>query len=758
MKSKPIVALLTLILLASAVYAAEPITKVYIPERVTGAGGRSTVAVYSLEFGHRVAEVQCVPGAGAAFINGDSSEVWVFSATGNTCDVINTSTDKVIKTIAVGTSVFAAAFTPDGKYCFGVGAPAYGEHVNSITVIDCTTYEAKFRIGSIVDPIAVAVTPDSRFLYYVSGSGQEVGKLVIPSYDKVETVDVGFSPAALAFTHDGRYLLVACKGLDDGRHGGAQISVIDVDSNELYWIFSMDDGAPNAMALLPDDSRLFATFDTGDQTGRQNVISFGMQITDDEFEMPRQEGWTVGKNPRFGLVTPGGHFWLGSDAANGDLYAIDIEADSLWVLLKQEREIAPVQMAAVAIDVDERIAQIEAKIATTTDPAAIAAMRLDIAYLLQTAGRENDVIVAYQGIANTFPESFAAIQAKVGLSDLAYQNGLFSQAADYSYNALAAYARYLHSGATDQYLTAHQMQIAIDRLVKASDQLDKDYISEIAKAYLKVSVKRPELAEMFYRLGVELHKRDEKKLSRDCFTEVKNQLVNLNDLEFVRNLSAKLDLTTGDSDSRYTIDKRKKEPIVDGNLADWEKADPLRFDNDSRLTYNGGLWLGFADLTGQIYMEYTKEYLYIAGSIKDDSLVRTEDNIGDHVGVYFDFRPESGDFFTRSSTIGDGCFEVYVDAPGGPSPKATVSLSVAAPYQIASQKTEVGYDFELALPLNMFGKWLPDRRDRFGLGVELVDYDDPNDLGRVKAMGFMIPRNGPNEPLDPKLYGYGELK
>lgn len=758
MKSKPMIALLMLAMMATTLYGAEPITKVYIPEVITGAGGRSTVAVYSLEAGHKVAEVQSVPGAAAAFINADSSEVWVFSATGNTCDVINTSTDKVIRTIAVGTSVFAAAFAPDGKYCFAVGAPPYGERVNSITVIDCTTYEAKFQIGSIVDPVAVAVSPDSHFLYYISGSGQEIGKLLIPSYDKVETVDVGFSPTDLIFTHDGRYLLVACKGLDDGQRGGAQISVIDVNTNELYWIFSVSDGAPNSLALLPDDSRLFATFESEDQNNRQTVISFGVQITEGEVNMPRQEGWTVGESPRFGLITPGGHYWLGSDAANGDLYAIDIPADSVWMLLKHDREIAPVQMAAVALDVDERIAQIEAKIASTTDSTAIAGMRLDIAYLLQTAGRENDVIVAYQAIADHFPDSFAAIQAKMGLSDLAFQNGLFSQAAEYSYNALVAYARYLYNGMPDQYLTAHQMEAAIDRLVKATDQLDKDYLSDIAKAYLKLSVKRPELAEMFYRLGVELHKRDEKKLARECFTEVRNQLVNLNDLEFVRNLSAKLDLTTGDANSRYTIDRRKKEVVIDGNLADWEKADPLLFDNDSRLTYNGGLWLGFADLTGQIYIEHTKEYLYIAASIKDDSLVRTEDNVGDHVGIYFDFRPESGDFFTRSSSLGDGCFQVYIDAPGGPSPKATVSMSVSAQYQIASQRTPVGYDFELALPLTMFGAWLPSRGDRFGLGVELVDYDDPSDLGRLKAMGFMIPRSGPNEPLDPKLYGYGEMK
>lgn len=757
MRNKFFFIVMVLLLLPGLTASAESITKVYMPDGAVGTGTESDVSVYRLPGGGQIRTVRALSGASAAFANADSSEIWIFSAGSTNCDVVGSSVDRVTNRVAVGQTVFDGAFSPDGKYCFAVGHPLYGKLINSITVIDCAGYTPTQQIGAIVDPVAVVVTPDSRSLYYLSGSGGIVGKLDIPGFNKTKSVAVGLDPVDLALTGDGRFLFIACRGLDVGRRGGSQISVIDTESDQLYWIFSMSAGAPTSLALSPDSKTLYVTFDVRGIPNIDNLISYDIEFDDYGLALVKSQGWRVGETPCNGSVTPDAGFWLGCDRTSGTVFALDLAGDSLISLLESEQQYFPRELAVVSIDVDERIAEIEAMITAESDPETIASMRLDIAYLMQTAGRENDVVVAYQAIGDEFPASFAAVQAKLGLADFADRNGLLSQAAGYSHNALMAYARFLTESGRAKSLSVKRMLEAIERIANAPEDVSREYLEKTAKDYLKLSSKGPELAEAFYQLGVELHKRDEKKLARNCFDEVKNQLPSLVDLEFARLLQARLELTTGGASARYKIDKRKKDIVVNGDLSDWSRSDPLRFLNDARLTYNSGLWLGFSDLQAEIYLAKSKEYFYMAGSIRDDSLVRGDENIGDDIGFYFDFREDSGDFFGRNDTLGPGCFQIYVNAPGGSSPKATVSMTTAAPYEIASERTLDGYTFELAIPIATFGEWLANMKGRFGLGIEITDYDDADDLSQMNAMGYMIPRSGVGLPLNPRFYGYGEF-
>ena len=334
---------------------------------------------------------------------------------------------------------------------------------------------------------------------------------------------------------------------------------------------------------------------------------------------------------------------------------------------------------------------------------------------------------------------------------------MYSQTADYSFNALDAYRRFLTEGTSDQRLPQSSLLTAVDRLALFSKQFDKEYLKKLAELYLKLTTKSPELAETYFRMGYHLRRADEGKLANRCFAEVGNQLMGISDQALAQPLSARVALVTGDTKAIYKIKEKKKEPTIDGDLSDWIKDKPLLFSGTSDFIYGPAPWRNDGDLSGSAYVTRSETDLYIAGAIKDDSLMAFDDANGDMVAVFFDFRPASGSYFTRDFEAGSGCFSLYIIAPNANNPRVRVQLGIQTPYEIASIRTETGYTFEMKLPLSTFGGWLTKEVKRFGLGVELIDFDNPADPKLSKAIGFLIPSDGVGGPPRPELYGVAEF-
>jgi hypothetical protein len=279
----------------------------------------------------------------------------------------------------------------------------------------------------------------------------------------------------------------------------------------------------------------------------------------------------------------------------------------------------------------------------------------------------------------------------------------------------------------------------------------------VAESFLKLTDKRPELAETYFRLGYHLRKLEESKLATRCFTEVQNQLATLDDPSKTEMLSARLALATGDAKAFYKIKDRKKAPTVDGDLSDWVKEKSINLNSSSGFLYGTAPLRSAHDLAGSITVLQTETDLYIAGSITDDSLVTVDEQHEDMVGLYFDLRPGAGSYMSRNFEPGDGCFNFYVVAPSSTNPKARLKISQQTPYEITSARTDSGYVFELKLPMTTFGKWITVESKRFGLGVEVIDYDSATDPKQSKAIGFLMPTAGPGESPRPELFGVAEF-
>ena len=623
-------------------------------------------------------------------------------------------------------------------------------------MIDRSTYSVAYPITEVVDPSAVAIRSDSRAFYCASTSQGTVTRLEIPSFKPSKTIHIGFSPVDLKMSSDGNYLFAVCQGLDRGKRGGSQVVVIDTKSDEIFWVLDNVGKAPSSIAVSPDNSRIVLTFAIPSTNPSENIKTFKLQMNQDGVSLSRTGGYLFGTSPLSNLVTASGKCWVGSDPSEG-IFALDLSGDSILttsVLFGHEH---PEHVAAVTIDVAKRISDMQTKMAALTDSSQIADLYLDLAYLYKTADRRNDMVSTYKKVIDAIPTSFAAINAGLQLANICYGDQLFSQSAEYDFNALDAYRVFLTQAISPERLSQNTLVSSLDRLAVLSKQFEKDYLQRIATGYLKLTVKNPDLAAAYFRLGYHLRKIDEKKLANQCFVEVQNQLTSIDDNSQAQLLTAGLELATGSPKALYKFKDRKKEPKVDGNLGEWAKDKPLSLTGTTGFVFGSAPWHGMNDLTADLYFANTATDIYVAGSISDDSLVAITDTESDLVALYFDLRPTSGNYFARDFAPGDGCFTFKIIAPTSSNPKARLVSDTQAPYEIASEKTATGYNFELKLPLSSFGGWLTRETKRFGFGIELVDFDNAAEAKQCKAIGFLIPTEGVAGPPRPELYGVAEF-
>ncbi len=738
---------ITFVLLSAISLSGQSVTKLYVP---SGTGSNITI-VLGLESEAVINRVSSAFEVGIAAASADSKEIWLFGEHSTYCNVISSISDRVIRTIDMTIIAADVAFTADGKYCFVVGTTP-DKPGTAVMAIDCATKEPLYSVGGFSQPSAIVTTPDSRFFYVSLFNDGTVAKVAVPSFQLVKTIDVGPEPADLAMSADGKLIFVACQGLDSGKRGGSQVSVIDTDSDKLSWIFNDIGRGPQSISISPDLTRLVMTYREPQARPQVNVRIYHLAQSGDQFELTAAEGFLHGTSPAQGLVFNHGAYWACSDKTAGPLLVSLLDESSKNLAGVLDGAI-PLQVGAVQIDVDAQIRGLEASMATSLDSNAVADSYLDLAYLYATAGRKNEVVATYNKVISLHPLSLAAITAGARMGDITYEQKLFGQTAEYSMKALDNYADYLTFSSDRRQPQAYDILNALDRLATFSKEYSRDYLKLIAERYLKLSAQNAILSEFFFTLGHNLQQQNDSKLAKRCFAESEAQVGMIQDRMAMLSLSARLALATGNAAAFYKIRDRKDDIVMDGNIDEWQKQKALTLTGDGGYVYGPALWSGVNDLSASFYVAASKEFLYIAGNVIDNTLLAFPDGKNDGVTFYFDLRPEAGNYFTRSGTYGDGCFAITVNA----LPRANLKMNVAAAYEIAGQQSSTGFSFEAKIPLAAFGKWYSPNTKRVGFGIEIVDYDTADNPGLVKALGFLLPTREPLGPVDPSLLGVAEF-
>jgi YVTN family beta-propeller protein len=165
-----------------------------------------------------------------------AGEVWVANMKGANVQVIDTHSNKVVKTIPTGAGAHNVTFSPDGKLAFisNLGT-------NSVTIIDAVTKEKLADIVTDTKAHDVAVSPDGKLAVACNVGAGNITFIDVASKKAIHTMPTGKKAITAVFSYDGKTLYVV-------NAGEATLSVVDVESKAIT---QTRQGAKGAMAIKP---------------------------------------------------------------------------------------------------------------------------------------------------------------------------------------------------------------------------------------------------------------------------------------------------------------------------------------------------------------------------------------------------------------------------------------------------------------------------------------------------------------------------
>lgn len=194
-------------------------------------------------------------------------KVYVANEGAGTVSVIDGSTFKVTRHIAVGSGAHNVQVAPDGKLAWVTnnGVPQSGAagkahvgaghgamaHAGEVWAIDTVTDEVAARVVVGKHPAHVVVSADSRWAYVTNGGDNTVSVVDTASLKVVDTVPTGDYPHGLRLSPDGKQVYVA-------NLKGNTVSVIDTESRKEIGQIPMGKG-PAQVGFTSDGQRAFVS-------------------------------------------------------------------------------------------------------------------------------------------------------------------------------------------------------------------------------------------------------------------------------------------------------------------------------------------------------------------------------------------------------------------------------------------------------------------------------------------------------------------
>jgi len=207
-----------------------------------------TVSVIDTATNTVVATVAVGDGPSGVAVSPDASRVYVTNATDDTVSVIDTATNTVVATVAVGDGPSGVAVSPDGSRVYVSNFVG-----GTVSVIDTATNTVLATVAVGVSPRGVAVSPGGSRVYVTIETGT-VSVIDTTTNAVVATVPVGGLPAGVAVSPDGGRAYVT-------NLGGFTVSVIDTTTNTVVATVPLGAGSsgPSGVAVSPDGGRAYVT-------------------------------------------------------------------------------------------------------------------------------------------------------------------------------------------------------------------------------------------------------------------------------------------------------------------------------------------------------------------------------------------------------------------------------------------------------------------------------------------------------------------
>ena len=264
-------------------------------------GGAGTVSMVDTATNTVTGTVAVGTSPRALAITADGAKVYVANTVSNNVSVINTATNTVISTVTVGTSPLAITASGAKVYVANAGS-------NTVSVIDTTTNAVSATIGVGAGPDGVAITPNGFRAYVANAGSNTVSVIDTTTNSVVKTITVGTTPGGIAITPDGSRAYVA-------NTGSGSVSMIDTATNTVVIAIPVGAGnRPLNVAITPDGNRAYVT-----QGGETVVV---LNISNNTVV----RSVTVGSSPQGLAIAPDGGRAFVANTGSSSLSVVDSDA------------------------------------------------------------------------------------------------------------------------------------------------------------------------------------------------------------------------------------------------------------------------------------------------------------------------------------------------------------------------------------------------------------------------------------------------
>ena len=188
-------------------------------------------------------------------ITPDGTAVYVTNFSGNSVSVISTATNTVIATIPVGTGPNRPAVTPDGSKVYVPNGTS-----GTVSVISTATNTVTATVPGVGDARDAAITPDGAKAYLAKANGNSISVVNTATNTVTATIDVGGYSLGIAMTPNGNFAYVSVRVGSNG-------VVAAVDTNSASPTFNtvvatiqvgaLSGGNISSVAVTPDGSRVY---------------------------------------------------------------------------------------------------------------------------------------------------------------------------------------------------------------------------------------------------------------------------------------------------------------------------------------------------------------------------------------------------------------------------------------------------------------------------------------------------------------------
>lgn len=191
--------------------------------------------------------------------------LYVSNETEGSISVIDTSTNRLLRTVPVGKRPRGIRTTRDGRtvYVALSGSPIAGPGVDEsklpppdrssdgIGVVDAASGRLLRILKSGTDPEQFALSSDERRLFVANEDAGQISVVDVDTGAIVKTIAVGEEPEGVDLSPDGRHVYVTSEGEN-------QVAVVDTTSLERVALVDVGP-RPRSTAFLPDGSRAYVS-------------------------------------------------------------------------------------------------------------------------------------------------------------------------------------------------------------------------------------------------------------------------------------------------------------------------------------------------------------------------------------------------------------------------------------------------------------------------------------------------------------------